>query len=1019
MPCRVRSILLTLFCLSQLAASNAQSVSSDYSITNYNSDNALPQNSINAMAFDRNGFLWLATEMGVVRFDGRNFREYNSRNSPALQSDRCSLLTRENTSGMVLIEPQFSSHWYLEVTPGYQLKEDSVLVTRTHHSHLQIGGVFSYANLYKKWASRDTGVFARLFNGFDLNRDLFGINATQGYVRQDQNYYFLDEKTGGISLLPGVTGHASKLLFAIGEVFVCIDKENHLYVYKNGLPQKITGSDRLMKLLGEADITGPYPQQAALQAKWDDHHTFLIHKGDILLLHLTNGLLDFDTLAANTPIRNINCLIYDQQYKIIYVGTATSGLYIIKKREFQRSFFSSDNYVVNSLYAQVELSDGNILTSSGILNRQSKINIPTPNVYDRPAFLRSSDGYIWYSSYGWLKRTDTGLNHSENILNLGDISLVGIWISSIIETANKDILFCTQRGKLYRIREKTATLLLDAGALLKNIDMNVILPVSSNELWIGTDAGIYSYDLLRGKFCLMPGLEKANVRALHKVRDGSIWIGTYGQGFYTYDKGRFLKMPMDPAGNLATVHCFMEDTQGYFWLPTNKGLFKVAKSQLDSFASGDKHEVFYYYFDKSSGFATNEFNGGCNPCGIVTRDGHFSLPSLDGLIQFVPDSITVILPDHPIFIDRLVLDNKRLSCDYFEQAQDAGPLVFFIASPYYGNPANLHLEYSIPELDNRWHPVSADGKLTLTGLGHGRYTLTVRKQEGYSRYSYKTARWTILPYWYETIWFRILAALVIISILPVIFYVRYTRQVRRSKQLEQKVAERTEALSENNRVKEKMIAIILHDLRSPLRFLHMLATHIYESHQKVAVSEREEMLRKFRNATRDVYEFAQDFVVWTNAQKEGFVVRREKIVLRDIVSEIISLYEPGADIRNNIILNLVPETFTLVSDSHILKLLIRNLTDNATKYTSDGEIKIQAIADDSALSITITDTGRSMEKKLVNEILSNTYQADNETQGFGYKLILELLTKLGGRLIIDTPGDTGNRITLLFPVENS
>jgi K+-sensing histidine kinase KdpD len=197
----------------------------------------------------------------------------------------------------------------------------------------------------------------------------------------------------------------------------------------------------------------------------------------------------------------------------------------------------------------------------------------------------------------------------------------------------------------------------------------------------------------------------------------------------------------------------------------------------------------------------------------------------------------------------------------------------------------------------------------------------------------------------------------------------------------------------------------------------MLATHIYESHRKVTVPEREEMLRKFRNATRDLYEFAQDFVVWTNAQKEGFVVRRERIVLRDIVSEIVSLYEPGADIRNNVVLNLVPETIILVSDPHILKLLIRNLTDNATKYTANGEIKIQAIADDAGISIAITDSGRSMEKELVAGILNNTYQADNDTQGFGYKIILELLGRLEGRLLIDAPGDTGNRITLFFPAK--
>jgi signal transduction histidine kinase len=174
------------------------------------------------------------------------------------------------------------------------------------------------------------------------------------------------------------------------------------------------------------------------------------------------------------------------------------------------------------------------------------------------------------------------------------------------------------------------------------------------------------------------------------------------------------------------------------------------------------------------------------------------------------------------------------------------------------------------------------------------------------------------------------------------------------------------------------------------------------------------MLLKFRNATYDLYAFAQDFVVWTNAQKEGFVVRQEKIVLREVVEEIVSLYEPGADIRNNIVLNLVPSAVVMVSDLHILKLLIRNLADNANKYTLNGEIRIVATQDISTIRITITDTGRSMEKQLIDEILNNTYRTDNESQGFGYKIILELLARIEGEISIDTPGSTGNRVTLLF-----
>jgi K+-sensing histidine kinase KdpD len=159
-------------------------------------------------------------------------------------------------------------------------------------------------------------------------------------------------------------------------------------------------------------------------------------------------------------------------------------------------------------------------------------------------------------------------------------------------------------------------------------------------------------------------------------------------------------------------------------------------------------------------------------------------------------------------------------------------------------------------------------------------------------------------------------------------------------------------------------------------------------------------------------------MTWTNAQKEGFVIRPEKITLSEIVDGIVSLYEPAAAIRNNSVLNIVPPDISLVTDANILKLIIRNLVDNANKYTVTGEIRIEAKRHAGIVNITITDNGKSMEKDLVAGILSNTHQVDNDNHGFGYKIILELLARIDGKLAIDQPTDTGNRITLTFRTGN-
>jgi signal transduction histidine kinase len=907
------------------------------------------------------------------------------------------------------MEPAFASHRLLTVTADYRLQEDSLLSANPYQCHRWSNCLFSYDHLFKKWG-HDATSFKGLLNKLDLNGDVVTENERQAYVRKDSDCYYLNDNTADVQLLTEIDGHALKIQFMVGDLFFYVDRQNRFYAFKQGRWQKkIACSDRLRDIFSQAE-SGAYPSQYTVNALRDTSHTFLVYKGNILLLNVRNGVLDFEVLASNTSIRNISCMIYDDVYHVLYIGTATSGLYILKKYQFRQFSFTGDNYAINSLYAQVEAADGRILTSSGVLIRNRAVNIPAPGLYDRPALLRSSDGYIWYSNYDALKKIDTSLRNPVTVQYLGG------WLMAITEAGNKDILYCTLHT-LFRRRGNDVTVLLDTPAMMQKADIQVIREIYPNDLWIGTSMGLFSYDLVHHTLRRL-GLPTASVRVIFKASDGSIWIGTYGQGYYKYTGGRYMKMPLDAGNYLATTHCFMEDKQGYFWLSTNKGLFRVARKELDSYASGNRDNVFYYYFDKSSGFATNEFNGGCTPCGIVTRDGHFSLPSLDGLVQFNPDSIFIVPPNHPVFIDRIVVNGKQAPAGgYIEEKQDAGPLSFAISSPYFGHPANLHLEYSIPELDSKWRPVNEDGKLVLTGLHKGRYTLQVRKQERYGLYIYQTVRWTILPYWYETMWFRLLMAVMVIGVFFFIFWMRYDRQEKRARLLEQKVAERTEALSESNAVKQKMIAIILHDLRSPLRFLHLLAAHIAENYQKTSAKELANLLIRFRNATRGLNEFAQDFVVWTTAQKEGFVVRQERIVLCEIVEEIVSLYEPATNISNNTVLSQVPAAVTLVSDPHILKLIIRNLVDNANKYTINGEIKMEAMQDASTVRIIITDTGQRMGKDLVAEIFNNTYQSHSASHGFGYKIIFELLAKIQGKLAIDSPGDTGNRITLTFPKE--
>jgi signal transduction histidine kinase len=246
------------------------------------------------------------------------------------------------------------------------------------------------------------------------------------------------------------------------------------------------------------------------------------------------------------------------------------------------------------------------------------------------------------------------------------------------------------------------------------------------------------------------------------------------------------------------------------------------------------------------------------------------------------------------------------------------------------------------------------------------------------------------------------------------FRLRYNYQVKRAQLLQLKVEERTGQLAELNRVKELIISVILHDLRSPLRFLHMLASSMYSRYKTTPDKELLDMLSQFQNATNEVYEFAKDFFVFTNLQKEGFVINRESIVLRRLVNDIIAVFEVGAHIQKNTFINLIPEHIILDTDAGLLSLVLRNLADNANKYTSGGTITIDAIQEANFIQISVKDTGKTMDKELVKRILDKSYDPGKQGMGWGYKIIIEILTRLQGTLDIVSDNGQGNTVTITF-----
>ena len=232
-----------------------------------------------------------------------------------------------------------------------------------------------------------------------------------------------------------------------------------------------------------------------------------------------------------------------------------------------------------------------------------------------------------------------------------------------------------------------------------------------------------------------------------------------------------------------------------------------------------------------------------------------------------------------------------------------------------------------------------------------------------------------------------------------------------------KVDERTADLEQSTILKERLLSVIMHDMRSPMFSQALLIDHLHENLHKFNEPELDELFFLLKDSANRICQFSTDFLTWYDSSTKGFSIKRENIELIDFIKETTVLYENIA-LRKGLYFNRdIPPGLTLISDRNMLAIVIRNLVDNAVKYTGSGSIGISASQKDGHVQIQVKDTGQGMTASKVTEIRSFNEKDTNRTgPGFGYRFIMELVQKLNGEVDIDSAPAEGTTVVVSFKV---
>ncbi|WP_185937409.1 ligand-binding sensor domain-containing protein [Chitinophaga polysaccharea] len=980
-----------------------------YTVRHFTDEDGLPQNSVKALVPDRNGFLWLATENGLTRFDGSYFLNFSSDNVPGLKSSRIARVYPNDTA--IVAETDIGE-----------------LLTVTESTVKDIGKELSEYK-YQRYKDVENDYYPirgwpdDLAGRFSKQRPIVMPQGTESYFAAwHDTISFI--KQGRVEYRIIQSQLDPLRLFVCGDQLFYLSRDGHITGWEKDKPVKVSlTGDLLSDVAFSKCKIELYWNLAAHQVFiYTDNRCYLLEPGKGKRIHSSMVLRDFNFYQSY-----ITSIYYDQLNSRVFLGSSTKGLYIGTRQQFTAC--KSDIAGSEVFYAQAPFPGNAVVTGVGLVfNQKGKHRWLPLSLKESPlenyTLARDKEGRYWGRNGTTLVAVSPDFSRVLHKIELPFL------ISQVYADQAGNLWVGGKYPGLYYIR--TA----DPGLALQSLpaavyDVTYMKEGKPGILWVGTSKGLYRVHLPSGHTDTIKGLEQGNVRSIYIPKYGEVWITTYNRGVFLYHNERLAALPQDRQRYMATTHCITEDDQGYFWLTTNKGLFRISRQDAIDFADGKQRDLYYYYFGKDQGFNTNEFNGGCEPCSIEYDDGGISLPSLDGLVQFTPSAIRMEMPDKGIYIDWAEHNLKPAAASsQFSLPNNFQSFRFHISSPYFGDPRNLQFYYCLEAEENPeeqiWLPVSSDRTITFSTLPSGDYRIRIRKLKGFGgdQYTEKVIAVCVQKAFYEKGWFR-LAVLITLICLVVLFYKIRIRRIReKNRQLELKVMSRTrelektmnilqesdEQLHKQSFMHKRLLAAITHDIKTPLKFL----LRVNKDELSSGMLQEKEIKTVTYDSLYRMHHLVDNLIHYMRISFFTGEFSEEIVDIGRLVEEKMEIFRPVSISKGIHIVNNIPAGMKVIINKQLLAVVLHNLLDNAVKYTARGGVKISGEKDERMLTIHLLDTGFGMPPE-VRDWINNTENdgmGNLSNAGIGLILVKELLPLIKGRLFAYPGIDGGTSVSL-------
>jgi signal transduction histidine kinase/ligand-binding sensor domain-containing protein len=1012
-PCITKlPIAMRLMGLMGLIVVAASPAFAQYRFDYWTADTGLPQNSVRAIHQTRDGYLWLATSDGLVRFDGVRFTIFDKSNTPGISSNRFSAL-HESPDGALWAGTENSG-----VTRLYQGRFSAYTTERGLSNNFvrgitgdEAGGVWVLsAEQIVRW---DNGRFQPAeLNGLRVNfeNSIWDPSVFLG-VDERGVYRFSQGRLTTLPPLPG--GLHRRINNRIEEDpsggFWVGTRDGGVVRVKDG---RAIPMDRLHLRHQSRPEGRPAPdgKSAAEKALYTDG------QGNRWTIEIEKEMDRTLTLLSSGRLEKIAFFsIFADREGNLWLGTNGRGLYRIRKQAIT-VYTQSHGLVDHNVYPILEDHTGAIWIGAWQAGISRFKDGKFTNYTVRDGLISSlatslhedRDGRLWMGTHnesnGGLyifKPNGQSTGGSSGRFTVPDQRILPdrTTTSVMYQEPDRTFWFGTVRG-LARYRDGVTTMFTTKDGLA-GIDVRMIVQRAAGGLWIGCYGGLTQY--VAGKFSSFTerdGLASNNVRALYEDRDGVLWIGTYDGGLGRFKDGRFTSYTTRDGLFNNGVFQILEDERGYFWMSSNRGIYRVSKQELNEFAEGKRRAIISIAYGKSDGLLNVECNGGLQPAGIKSRDGKLWFPTQEGVAVIDPAVMTTNPKPPPVLIESCRLDRAPVAFDgevriapgqqNFEVEYTA---LSFINSEY------IRFRYKLEGLDHDWVEAGTRRTAYYPHVPPGGYTFKViaANSDGVWNTDGKQLRVVVLPQFYQRRRFVVLVALGVAG-LAILGYRYRVSQLKRARATQQAFSRQLIASQEAER---KRIAAELHDsLGQRLVVIKNLALMYLNSASKNgegAIGEArrqiEEISAEASQAIGEVKEISYNLRPY----------QLDRIGLTKAIEAIVRTARSASEIVFTAEIDDIDGVFPKDSEINFYRV-VQESVNNILKHSRATEASVTIRRDPGGLRLVIRDNGKGFTP--------GAAKSDSQAGGFGLIGITERAQLLGGKPVIQSAPGQGTTISI-------